>query len=102
MSRYSDRGCQYSSKSFQKMLEEHEIVGSMSTPACPYDNACMESFFSSAKRECIYRKQYDNIEAVKTDLFEYIELFYNRKRMDPYMRIIIMNHIQILLMQQLA
>ena len=78
---HSDRGCQYSSKSFQKMLEEHEIVGSMSAPACPYDNACMESFFSSAKRECIYRKQYDNIEAVKTDLFEYIELFYNRKRM---------------------
>jgi len=78
---HSDRGCQYSSRSFQKMLEEKELIGSMSAPACPYDNACMESFFSSAKRECIYRKQYDNIEAVKTDLFEYIELFYNRKRM---------------------
>ena len=78
---HSDRGCQYSSKSFQKMLEDHKLIGSMSAPACPYDNACMESFFSCAKREYIYRKQYDNIEAVRTDLFEYIELFYNRKRM---------------------
>ena len=78
---HSDRGTQYSSKSFQAMLAKHGIAGSMSRPACPYDNACMESFFSSAKRECIYRKQYDNIEAVKKDLFEYIELFYNRKRM---------------------
>ena len=78
---HCDRGCQYSSKSFQKMLESNKLVGSMSAPACPYDNACMESFFSSAKRECIYRKKYDNIETVKTDLFEYIELFYNRKRM---------------------
>ena len=77
---HSDRGCQYSSKSYQKMLEKHGIIGSMSKPGCPYDNACTESFFSSAKKECIYRKKYDNIEAVKTDLFEYIELFYNRKR----------------------
>jgi len=78
---HSDRGSQYSSKSFQVMLEEHGIIGSMSRPSCPFDNACMESFFSSAKRECIYRKQYDNMEAVKKDMFEYIELFYNRKRM---------------------
>jgi len=77
---HSDRGCQYSSKAFQTMLEKHGIEGSMSKPSCPYDNACVESFFSSAKRECIYRKEYDNIESVKSDLFQYIELFYNRKR----------------------
>ena len=77
---HSDRGCQYSSKSFQTMLRENSIEGSMSRAACPYDNACAESFFSSAKRECIYRKEYDSIESVKSDLFEYIELFYNRKR----------------------
>lgn len=52
----------------------------MSRPACPYDNACCESFFGSAKRECILRKEYATIEQVKRDLFEYIELFYNRKR----------------------
>jgi transposase InsO family protein len=78
---HSDRGCQYSSKAYQSFLAEHKITGSMSRPSCPYDNSCLESFFSSAKRECIYRKEYDNIDEVKKDLFEYIELFYNRKRM---------------------
>jgi len=77
---HSDRGCQYSSKSFQNMLKIYGIDGSMGRPACPYDNACMESFFGSAKRECIYRKEYSDIDAVKQDMFEYIELFYNRKR----------------------
>lgn len=77
---HSDRGCQYSSKAYQEALEKAHITGSMSRPACPYDNACSESFFSVAKRECIYRKNYDTMEEVKRDLFEYIELFYNRKR----------------------
>ena len=78
---HSDRGIQYASKSFQKMLEENHIEGSMSKSGCPYDNACVESFFSTAKRECIYRKEYVTMEEVEIDLFEYIELFYNRKRM---------------------
>ena len=78
---HSDRGCQYSSKGYQAFLAKHKMVGSMSRPACPYDNSCLESFFSTAKRECIYRKDYDTIDEVKQDLFEYIELFYNRKRM---------------------
>jgi transposase InsO family protein len=63
------------------MLKKHGITGSMSRAGCPYDNACAESFFSTAKRECIYRKEYVTIEEVKRDLFAYIELFYNRKRM---------------------
>jgi putative transposase len=78
---HSDRGIQYSSKSFQAMLRRHGITGSMNRPGCPYDNACAESFFSTAKRECLYRKEYATIDDVKLDLFEYIELFYNRKRM---------------------
>lgn len=78
---HSDRGIQYSSKSYQEMLAKHGMKGSMSRPGCPYDNACAESFFSTAKRECIYRKEYVTLEEVKTDLFVYIELFYNRKRM---------------------
>ena len=77
---HSDRGCQYSSKSFQKMLEKHNLTGSMSRPGCPYDNAPVASFISSAKRECIYRKEYADMAAVERDLFRYIELFYNRKR----------------------
>jgi len=77
---HSDRGCQYSSRGYQSFLAKYKMIGSMSRPACPYDNSCMESFFSSAKREWIYRKDYDNIDEVKRDLYEYIELFYNRKR----------------------
>jgi len=82
---HSDRGIQYSSKSFQKMLSENRLIGSMSKAGCPYDNACVESFFSTAKRECIYRKEYVTLEEVKRDLFEYIELFYNRKRMHGFL-----------------
>jgi len=63
------------------MQEEYGIVGSMSKGGCPYDNDCVESFFSTAKRECIYRKEYDTMEEVRRDMFDYIELFYNRKRM---------------------
>ena len=77
---HSDRGSQYASKTFQKALCAACITGSMSKPSCPYDNACVESFFSCAKRECIYRKAYATLADVKADMFSYIELFYNRKR----------------------
>ena len=78
---HSDRGTQYCSKGFQNMLEKYGLKGSMSRPGCPYDNACVESFFSTAKGECIRHKKYVTIEEVKADLFDYIEIFYNRKRM---------------------
>jgi transposase InsO family protein len=77
---HSDRGIQYASKSFQKMCVLHNITQSMSRPGCPYDNAPVESFFSSAKRENIYRKNYTGIDEVKSDLLDYIEVFYNRVR----------------------
>lgn len=78
---HSDRGVQYSSKSFSKMIKEYGIIPSMSRSGCPYDNSCVERFFCSLKRECIYRKRYSTMEEVERDLFEYIELFYNRKRL---------------------
>lgn len=78
---HSDRGIQYASKSFMRMLADNGIVGSMSKGGCPYDNAVAESFFSSAKRECIHHTDYEDLEEVKRDVFSYIELFYNRKRM---------------------
>ena len=77
---HSDRGSQYSSKSYEKMLETNGITGSMSRPGCPYDNSCVESFFATLKKERIYRREYDTIEDVKRDMYEYIELFYNRRR----------------------
>ncbi len=82
---HSDRGSQYASNAFQEMLKKYAMEGSMSRPGCPYDNACLESFFSTAKKERIYRKEYGTLEEVKSDLFEYIELFYNRKRMHSHL-----------------
>jgi len=78
---HSDRGTQYASKGFQERLKTYGLEGSMSRSACPYDNACLESFFSTAKKECIARKEYVTMEDVRRELFEYVELFYNRKRM---------------------
>jgi transposase InsO family protein len=78
---HSDRGCQYASKGYYEILENNGIKCSMSRPGCPYDNSCAESFFATIKKECIYRKNYNTIEDVKKDMFRYIELFYNRKRM---------------------
>lgn len=69
------------SKGYQKMLEENGIQSSMSRPGCPYDNSCAESFFATLKKERIYRRNYDTMEAVRQDMFRYIELFYNRKRL---------------------
>ena len=78
---HSDRGSQYRSKGYKNMLDENKIISSMSKAGCPYDNSCVESFFATLKKECIYRKSYATIEEIRHDVFEYIELFYNRKRM---------------------
>jgi len=66
---HSDRGCQYSSKSYNKMLMDNGIEGSMSRAGCPYDNSCVEGFFSVLKRECIYRRKYSTMEEIERDMF---------------------------------
>lgn len=78
---HSDRGCQYSSKRFQRFLEDQKILSSMSRRGNPFDNACCESFFATLKKEWIYFKRYTGIEGLEASVFEYIEIFYNRKRM---------------------
>lgn len=78
---HSDRGVQYSSMGYRTMLSENGITPSMSAPGCPYDNACMESFFASFKKEMAYRRDFKDIEDVREAAFRYIELFYNRKRL---------------------
>lgn len=77
---HSDRGCQYSSRTYQCMLRDNGMVSSMSRPGCPYDNSCVESFFATLKKERIYRRKYNDLDDVRSDVFRYIELFYNRKR----------------------
>lgn len=78
---HSDRGSQYRSRAYKSMLAENGIKSSMSEPGCPYDNSCGESFFATLKKELTFRRKYATIDDVKTDLYRYIELFYNRKRL---------------------
>ncbi len=77
---HSDRGSQYTSEQFQRLLADHGVVCSMSRSGNVWDNAAMESFFSSLKTERTARKTYRTREDAKADVFDYIERFYNPKR----------------------
>lgn len=78
---HSDRGSQYAAKEFVKLLKAHGIKQSMSKKGDCYDNAMMESFFSSLKRELIYPfPVFRTREEAKSSIFYYIEIFYNRIR----------------------
>jgi putative transposase len=74
------RGSQYTSEQFQRLLAEHRIVCSMSRSGNVWDNAAMESFFSSMKIERADRKNYRTRDQAKADVFDYIERFYNPRR----------------------
>lgn len=77
---HSDRGVQYASHPYQKVLKAHRIVCSMSRKGNCWDNAAMESFFSTLKTECIDGKIYLSRAQAKREIFEFIEIDYNRKR----------------------
>jgi putative transposase len=77
---HSDRGSQYASIKLRNMLKENNISQSMSSKGNCYDNAPTESFFATLKRELIYRKTFRTREEAKQQIFEYIEIFYNRYR----------------------
>lgn len=76
---HSDRGCQYTSYAFRKLLIANNVIQSFSRPGTPYDNSVMESFFSSLKQEEIYRTSYSSFADFKKRVDEYI-VFYNSKR----------------------
>ena len=82
---HSDRGSQYLSDEYQRMLKRHGIRCSMSQRGSCFDNAPVESFFSLLKRERVYRQHYVTREAARGDIFDYIERFYNRKRRHSYL-----------------
>ena len=77
---HSDQGSQYTSEHFQKLLTEQGIVCSMSRAGEVWDNSAMESFFSSLKTERTARKVYRSREQARSDVFDYIERFYNPVR----------------------
>ena len=77
---HSDRGVQYAAQDFQDLLEANQAVCSMSRKGNCWDNACVESFFGSLKNEWVRGKIYETFEGAKKDIFNYMEMFYNRKR----------------------
>jgi putative transposase len=77
---HSDRGSQYTSEQFQRLMADQGVSCSMSRAGNVWDNAAMESFFSSLKTERTARRSYQTREQAKADVFDYIERFYNPKR----------------------
>jgi transposase InsO family protein len=78
---HSDRGVQYASGDYVRILQKHEIIPSMSRPANPYDNASCESFMKTLKREEIYANQYRDLDHLRANIQEFIEQYYNRQRL---------------------
>lgn len=78
---HSDQGVQYASDEFQALLKTHKMRPSMSRKGNCYDNAMMESFFGTLKRECINGKVYATTAEARRSLFLYIEAWYNRRRL---------------------
>ena len=78
---HSDQGSQYTSHTFQALLEQHGLTSSMSRAGHCYDNAAGESFFASLKAERVNHQRYRTQQEARTDIFLYIEVFYNRQRL---------------------
>jgi putative transposase len=78
---HSDRGIQYASSVFQELLHSKKMIPSMSAAGNCYDNAKMESFWSTLKTELVHRQEFTDLPQARSALFEYIEVFYNRQRL---------------------
>jgi transposase InsO family protein len=77
---HSDRGSQYASKTYRRLLYDNGMFGSMSRKGNPYDNAPIESFFQSLKTECLYKHSFHSIEQLNQILRQWIN-YYNRDRL---------------------
>ena len=78
---HSDRGVQYASRDYRHALQNAQAVASMSRKANCYDNATMESFWSTLKHELVYRRHFKTRAEARQAIFDYIEVFYNRQRL---------------------
>ena len=78
---HSDLGCQYTSSEFEEYIKSTKmLIHSFSAKGCPYDNACIESFHASLKKEEVNLVHYFDYDTARLAIFEYIEAWYNRKR----------------------
>jgi transposase InsO family protein len=78
---HSDRGSQFASAAFRQTLATHKLVASMSRKGNCYDNAFIESFWSTLKYETVYHRRFATRAEARTAIFDYIETFYNRTRL---------------------
>lgn len=78
---HSDRGTQYTSAEYRRLLDAHGIIQSFSRPRQCWDNAVAESFFSTLKAELIHRQPWATMAQVRRAVFDFIEVFYNRQRL---------------------
>jgi transposase InsO family protein len=78
---HSDRGVQYASEDYMHLLESNNMEVSMSGRGDCWDNAPMESFWATLKTELVHHEHYTTRDQAKASIFEYIEVFYNRKRL---------------------
>lgn len=78
---HSDRGVQYASAAYVKLLQQHQMIPSMSRPANPYDNASCESFLKTLKREEIYANDYRTLEHLAANIERFIDEYYNQCRL---------------------
>ena len=82
---HSDRGSQYCSDDFQKMLKTYAMVSSMSRKRNCWDNSVAESFFGSLKTERVFSANYKSRDEAGKDIVDYIEMFYNSRRRHSYL-----------------
>jgi putative transposase len=78
---HSDRGSQYASDDYRNLLKDYGMHMSMSRKGDCWDNAPMESFFGTLKKELVHHRRYRTREEARRDIFDYIEVFYNRERL---------------------
>ena len=82
---HSERGSQYASKAFRRLLKAHDIGGSMSQKGDCWDNAVVESFLGSLKQERVQWRNYQSRHEAQQDILEYISMFYNSHRLHSYL-----------------
>ena len=82
---HSDQGSTYASGAYQQMLKDHQLICSMSRKGECLDNAVAESFFGTLKTELVDHEDYFTKAQARQSLFEYIEVFYNRRRRHSYL-----------------
>lgn len=82
---HSDRGSQYASGDFRKELKKYGCKQSMSRKGDCWDNAVSESFFGTLKNELVYHEKYKTREEARLSIFDYIEMFYNKRRIHSYL-----------------